>query len=447
MSEWIERIRIAYINGEDAFEDFVLLANNYGAWHDIVHRSELYDKIVGARAESFREVTNTLDRVHLKPIDAISYATEMRSLMYNLISEILVKGYRDDDSMKANYKTALDLVESLDVEEFYENKTKKEVMINGRIYQPGIKVTKLLGKVDKEIASNYEKENGRIVRQKQDIQEITISSEPVAMFLGGEYGESCLSPDGENFHAVLFNAVTDNVFVAHNDDFTWRCLIYIDKEKGRFAMGTGYPNENFSNQFTAKRYFEGLGLKLMAANGIHSDAYVDGGSLFSYVDVGHMHLERMRIDDTCLYTGIKGNGNVCFSYCESCESIELGINDNQDYCDSCAEEYYVYCEGMQESVYYASLPCYYYNLGTEGRNILGSKDLPSALHVSFSESYERPDCDVCPLAHKVEDIIKAYYECEDHVDTETGEIVETDYDEEYTEEEEVEIEKRQKEIE
>lgn len=161
-------------------------------------------------------------------------------------------------------KLAEFLENNISSEDVKNNRTSVSIRIGKRRYGVGAKVTRVLSAMMDLYNLNIIKNTyvGNLKPNPTD-KKVLLTTHPIAGYLAGMIGDSCLSPHGSNKHAGPLSNGYKNTAVFFNESLSWRAFVSVDFENKYFALAKGYPRENYSLQFFIKRYFEKQGFKMV----------------------------------------------------------------------------------------------------------------------------------------------------------------------------------------
>ena len=162
---------------------------------------------------------------------------------------------------------------------------EKDVKVGEKTFRAGSKFTRALGHYA-EITNNYNIKSrlvGNFQPQAMGNEPVYLSYSPWAMSEAAIVGDSCLSPHGENQHAMPAALGYKNLFVASNENMTWRAWVMVDNKRKLYRLGKGYPREKYELQLTVMKFMREKGYKLAQQNIFDLPEYMDLSGLYQLV--------------------------------------------------------------------------------------------------------------------------------------------------------------------
>jgi hypothetical protein len=246
------------------------------------------------------------------------------------------------------------LKENITDEELETNTLKKKIKIQDKVFNVGTKITKILTAVA-DYYQDLELKNkivGNLRPQKQK-SGIILSSHPTAFVAGGYFGESCLSPDGDNQEGALVAIGYPNTLIAHTEDFSWRAWVVLDRDNKKFSIFKGYPRENYYAQSVVYMYLIHSGYTLSEANHFYFRGYMDESRVWPEVEDStdtNVHSDYYW-GESFIEDGISSETIIQFDRCQNCDKKFLNTYLDDGYCSYCEDDRsYEECEVCGETL-------------------------------------------------------------------------------------------------
>lgn len=201
-----------------------------------------------------------------------------------------IDNYKVDDIIFVNGRDLADHLEkTISHEDIMNNKISQEIKVGRRRFGKGGRVTRVLSALSDNL--NISQLKNRFVGNMMSnghVSSINISIHPLTGYLGGMMANSCLSPNGGNRHAGPNSIGYKNVAMLYNDDLTWRAWITFDFAAKIVGISKGYPKENYSIQYSLRKYFKDLGYRISQSHFRYPE-YWDTSSTFSDDELEKFH--------------------------------------------------------------------------------------------------------------------------------------------------------------